>query len=257
MSCHTGVDKGLLVGSLLYQLQQFDPGMVWLDENNIVTAMNHRAMAVLGKRQERLIGQEVLQLHPEKSRDKVRFLLEECRCPVSSPPPMTMMINIPEQMLLIKVAKMIGAGGHYGICMIFYDLTELATIAGDKQIAESPRQEPVFARRLIKLPIYDNQQIRLIDLQTVACIKADGHYSTLQTADSRYFCNLSLMDLDERLDPQVFIRTHRSHIVNLAFAKALNKQAEQWHLVIDCQPEITVPISRNNVSRVKHCLGVV
>ena len=246
------------MGSLLYQLQRFDPGMVWLDEKNIVTAMNHRALAVLGQRQEELIGQEVLQLHPEKSHDKVRFLLEESRCPVSSPPPMTMIINIPEQMLLIKVARMIGAGGrHHGACMIFYDLTELATTAGDRQIAESPRQEPVFARRLLKLPVYEHKQIRLVDLQTVACIEADGHYSTLQTADSRYFCNLSLLDLDERLDPEVFIRTHRSHIVNLAFAKALNRQDEQWSLVIDCRPERAVPISRNNVARVKQRLGVV
>ena len=104
--------------------------------------------------------------------------------------------------------------------------------------------------------MYEHKQIRLVDLQTVACIEADGHYSTLQTADSRYFCNLSLLDLDERLDPEVFIRTHRSHIVNLAFAKALNRQDEQWSLVIDCRPERAVPISRNNVSRVKQRLGV-
>lgn len=242
--------------SLLYQLQKFDPGMVWLDENNVITALNAVAMETLGDHRGKLIGQEVLQLHPDRSREKVRLLLSESNCPVDSPPPMTMMINIPERMLLIKVAKMVGAKGHMGACMIFYDLTDMTTIPAAEQKVESIEEPAVFSRQLLKLPVYKNKQILLVDLQTVGCIQANGHYSTLHTSEDDYLCNLSLVDLDGRLDPKLFVRTHRSYIVNLSFAKALEKQDDQWQLVMGCEQEVTVPISRNNVAKVKDLLGL-
>lgn len=40
---------------------------------------------------------------------------------------MTMMINIPDRVLLIKVAKMYGGTEDVGTCMIFYDLTDITT----------------------------------------------------------------------------------------------------------------------------------
>jgi len=48
----------------------------------------------------------VTSFHPERSQPKVRFLLDQAECPVSNPPPMTMIINIPERVLLIKVSGM-------------------------------------------------------------------------------------------------------------------------------------------------------
>lgn len=247
--------------SLLYQLQEFDPGMVWLDSDNIITAMNAVAMETLGDHRGKLIGQEVLQLHPDKSRDKVNFLLADSSCPVASPPPMTMMINIPERMLLIKVAKMCGPDGGVGTSMVFYDLTELTsvpdeTILADKEEPIKDMSTAVFSRKLLKLPVYKNKQILLIDLDTVACIKANGHYSTLYTRDDNFLCNLSLADLDGRIESENFIRTHRSYIVNLTFAKALDKVDEQWNLITDTAPEVIVPISRNNVAKVKQMLGL-
>jgi len=246
--------------SLLYQLQQFDPGMVWLDKNNIITAMNGLAQNLLGDREGKLIGQEVLQIHPLRSRDKVRSLLETSHCPMDSPPPVTMMINIPERLLLIKVAQMHGKGGILGSCMIFYDLTDFATAPDpDADLVQEITTEPKeakFSRRLLKIPVYVNKQVLLVDLKSVCCIEADGHYSTLRTKDESYFCNLSLQDLDGRLDPNVFIRTHRSNIVNISYAKALESQDNKWSLLMDSTPEISVPISRNKTSKVKELLGM-
>ena len=85
-----------------------------------------------------LIGEEVLSIHPERSREKVKFLLDQAACPMDSPPPVAMMINIPERVLLIKVAKMCGRDGAVGACMVFYDVTDLA--------AEPPR--PAQASRI-------------------------------------------------------------------------------------------------------------
>jgi len=247
-----GYPEGALE-TIQHKLQQFDPGMVWLDSANRITAMNGVAIETLGVRPGELIGEEVLQLHPEGSRDKVQWLLEHSSCPAKSPPPMTMMINIPERVLLIKVSKMCGKDGDAGTCMIFYDLTDLATRPSEKH-AEAT--DDLLPRELYKLPVYKDKTVLLVDLESVCCIKADGRYSTLYTENEHYFCNLSLSELEKRLDNRFFIRVHRSYLVNMRYAKAFEKVEEQCYLIMDHQDGIKVPISRNKANSLKHLLGL-
>ena len=239
--------------TIQHKLQQFDPGMVWLDKDNRILAMNGVAMETLGARPGELIGEEVLQVHPESSREKVRWLLDQSSCPARSPPPMTMMINIPERVLMIKVSKMCGRDDAVGTCMVFYDLTDLATQPDDLDAGAEQQELP---RKLYKLPVYKNKQVLLVDLETICCIKADGRYSTLYTQREDYFCNLSISELDKRLDERMFFRVHRSHLVNLRYAKAFEKIDDQCYLIVEGRDVIKVPISRNKVNVLKQMLGL-
>jgi hypothetical protein len=240
--------------TIQHKLQQFDPGIVWLDAGNVILAMNGVAAETLGDRDGRLIGEDVLQIHPEKSREKVRFLLDQASRPTDSPPPLTMMINIPERVLLIKVSKMCGPGkGQVGTCMIFYDVTDLTAGSGGKEAAAA---EPEPHIQLFKLPVYKNRQVLLIDLEKVACIKAEGHYSTLYTDGDDYLCNLSLSDLEQRIRRPHFLRIHRSYLVNMRFAKAFEKIDDQCHLIVDHAGGLRIPVSRANVPRLKQMLGL-
>lgn len=239
--------------TIQHKLQQFDPGMVWLDKDNRILAMNGVAMQTLGARPGELIGEEVLQIHPEVSREKVRWLLDQSSCPAKSPPPMTMMINIPERVLMIKVSKMCGKDDAVGTCMVFYDLTDLAT-QSEQQQDDGAEQEP--RRKLYKLPVYKNKQVLLVDLESICCIKADGRYSTLYTESEDYFCNLSISELEKRLDERLFFRVHRSHLVNLRYAKAFEKVDDQCYLIVDHHEGMKVPISRNKVNVLKQVLGL-
>lgn len=242
-----------MVETIQHKLQQFNPGMVWLDKNNRILAMDGVAMETFGARPGELIGEEVLQLHPESSREKVRWLLEKSSCPAKSLPPMTMMINIPERVLLIKVARMCGKDGDAGTCMIFYDLTDIATQSGGPQDDLTGHEAK---RKLYKLPVYKDKQVLLVDLESVCYIKADGRYSTLYTEREDYFCNLAISDLESRLDERFFFRVHRSHMVNLRYAKAFEKIDDQCYLTIDHRDGIKVPISRNKVNSLKQVLGL-
>ncbi len=233
-----------------HRLEKFDPGVVWLDRSNRVTALNSIASHILGVKVGQVIGTEVTQLHPEKSRRKVAFLLESSGCPAHSPPPMTMMINVPDRVLLIKVVKMWGSDEELGTCMVFYDLTDITT---------SPHQDsvdPGRLRQLFKLPVYKNSRVILLDLNEVVHFKADGHYTTVFTESHSYLCNLALTDLELRLDPAKFVRVHRSHMVNVLFAAAFDKVDEQYTIVMRSQVEANVPVSRSNVPRLKLMFGL-
>jgi len=238
--------------SFEHRLERFDPGVIWLDAAHCVTALNGVAAEVLGVKPGEVMGHEVLQLHPEKSRDKIAWLLEGtggAHCPVSSSPPMTMMINIPDRILLIKLTRMMGPDAKApAYCLVFFDMTE-ATSRARPDADGRPRQ-------LLKLPVSRQQEVMLIDLQSVVHLRADGHYTDVFTRDERYLCNLSLSDLESRLDGDRFVRVHRSHIVNLGFASALARRDDQHVLTLEDAAASEVPISRYRVQRVKQIFGL-
>jgi hypothetical protein len=241
-----------MVETFQHQLQKFDPGVVWLDGQNHIFAINSVAVAVLGANAEEIIGKEILQFHPEKSRAKVQWLLDSSSCPVESAPPMTMMINIPDRVLLIKVSKMHGKDTRQsvGTCMVFYDLTDIITAPHTNE------REANNPRLLFKLPVYQQNRVMLVSLEDVVHFKAEGHYTSVYTATDEYLCNLSLSDLEERLDKDKFVRVHRSHMINMAYAKAFEKQGDQYTLLLDAPLEVRVPISRSKVKNLKSILGL-
>ncbi len=236
--------------SFQHKLEKFDIGVVWLDARNRVIALNGVAQDVLSVKVGEAIGEEITQFHPERSRDKVKWLLESAACPADAPLPMTMMINIPDRVLLIKVCKMFGADAGAGTCMVFYDLTDVIT---------SPRREPEeqdSLRLLFKLPVYKRNKVVLVDLEHVIHLKSEGHYTDVSTRDENYLCNLSLSDLEGRLDPREFVRVHRSHMVNIRYALEFQRVDENFALVMDTAGRVRVPVSRSNVQKLKGILGL-
>lgn len=233
-----------------HQLQKFDPGIVWLDVNNRVIALNYVATQILGANAEDVIGQEILQFHPEKSRSKVKWLLESSICPADSPPPMTMMINIPDRVLLMKVSKMFGGDEGVGTCMTFYDLTKITTTPyKGSNSGEQPRL-------LLRLPIYKDNKVILIDLNGVVHLKAEGHYTAVYTKKEQYLCNLSISALEGRLDKERFVRVHRSHMINVNFAKSFEKIDDQCTIIMDTPKNIAIPVGRTKVKMLKALLGL-
>jgi NO-binding membrane sensor protein with MHYT domain len=117
---------------------------------------------------------------------------------------------------------------------------------------------------LDRLPVEKNKAVLLLDLQQVVCIQADAHYTKVFDGQQSYFCSISLSDLESQLDPGVFLRVHRSHIVNLRHARAFERRREQGVVRMEGpigkpstgQGAITVPVSRANVSRVRAALGL-
>lgn len=249
---------------LHHKLQQFNLGMVWLDANNKVLAFNDIAWQILaaageqtfGVSRDTLHGIDLIKLHPEKSRGKLQQLLDHTDskgCPVRSPPPVTMMINIPDRVLLIKVSKMFGPTGVQGTCMVFYDLTDITTSSQSDNDSDAPNAE---LRRLKKIPIYKANRLILIDLDDTIWLEASDHYTWISTAEGKFLSNLSLADLEARIDPEIFFRCHRSHIVNLKFVKEIDRNGDSHLLLLEKLENAKVPVSRKRIVDLKNLLGL-
>jgi len=237
--------------SPLYLLERSEVGIVNLDADRHVVGMNDFARRVLPVDEKQPFDRFVLSFHPERSQPKVEFMLDQAaKCPVSAPPPMTMIINIPERVLLIKVSRMSGGSGRTtGYTLVFHDITEL--VAGDDAPAAPARH-----RRLLKVPTVSGQRIVLVDAADILCIRSEGHYTRVCTPGGSQFCNLAISDLEARLDPEQFMRVHRSHIVNLAAVTQLLREDGRLALEVGGSHGEPIPVSRSSAPEVLQRLGV-
>jgi hypothetical protein len=242
--------------SPLYLLERSDVGVVHLDRELKVVAMNSFARRVLPIEEKKPFEKMVLSFHPERSVAKVKFLLDQAECPVSNPPPMTMIINIPERVLLIKVSKLTDQRGDTaGYTLIFYDITELVT--GEEPAAPLPATalKAETKRQLHKIPTVSHNRIVLVDVEAVTYIRSEGHYTWVSTAQGSSFCNLNISDLAERLDGASFLRIHRSYLANLDHAEQILR--DEGRVSLKLRGETTpLPVARTSVARLLEQLGI-
>ena len=107
-----------------------------------------------------------------------------------------------------------------------------------------------------KLPIQKNQKTFFIDLTDIVSVTADGHYTKVRTSNSEdHFCNYSLSRVEEKLDPGVFLRVHRSHIVNLDHVKSFERHHDKGLVSMLCDDHV-IPVSRTNIEKLQAALGI-
>ena len=100
-----------------------------------------------------------------------------------------------------------------------------------------------------KILIQLNQKLITISLSDVLWIDADGDYSKLITTKGNYLSNYGISHLENKLNPQNFIRVHRSSIINLAFVKEIQKQISSYDVIM--QNGDVVRVSRGYMENIK------
>jgi hypothetical protein len=240
----------------LYLLERFEVGVVHIDRELRVMGMNDFARRALPVQEKLPFGKIVTAFHPEAAKAKLTFLLGQAECPVSDAPPMTMIINIPERVLLIKVSKIGDAQGDtVGYTLVFYDITDEVT----KKIESGPAQtadEAQGRRQLKKIPTVKQNRVLLVDVASVSVIRSEGHYTWVHTAQSSQFCNLAIGDIENRLDPQQFLRVHRSYIVNLAHVDEIVRDDGRMTLRMVGPTPMVIPVSRGSAPQLMEQLGL-
>ena len=242
--------------SPLYLFEKFEVGVIHLDAARKVVAMNDFARKVLPVGEKQPFDKLVTSFHPERSKPKVNFLLDQASgCPVASSTPMTMIINIPEQVLLIKVTRL---GDHLGVTtgfvLVFYDVTQVVSQEATPATADLPAPANL---RLNRIPTTANHRVAFVDTADVLSLESQAHYTRVLTRDGVHFCNLSIGDLETRLDPAQFLRVHRCFIVNLQAVAELGREGSKTLIVLKGKHREPIPVARGEVARLREALGLL
>ena len=91
---------------------------------------------------------------------------------------------------------------------------------------EDPGTVPLSRGRYMeRIPVEMRGKVRVVPVQEIDFIMADGPYAELYSGDRKYVIRESMQNLEEKLDPDMFIRTHRSVIARLDLIETLHKGA--------------------------------
>ena len=232
-------------GSFEYRLQRTPVGVVMLDLGRRITAVNAAAGRLLRLKgadppNANIVGADILDFHPPAARAKVRWLNDAAENATDGTA--GMVVTTPMGSLVAKVTLM----GDQGFCMMFHALGELAM--GEAEPAEHPH--------LLTLPVLRGGATVLVDIAEVVCLTAQGHYAEALTPAGTHLCPLPLAELEKRVDPLVFVRVHRRHLVNLRHVRAAERLDGRWTLALSGDRGPRIPVGRDKVELVRRLLAV-
>ena len=123
----------------------------------------------------------------------------------------------------------------------------------DDQMARLARI--VRSREVRRLPVMKGKKIVLVDLDDVVWIGVEGELVFVHTASERYMMNATMAELESRLDPHVFFRSHRSSIVNLNHVKEIVPWfSGKYKIVVDDEKKSELVLSRARVKGLREIL---
>jgi len=238
--------------SLEYRLQRMPLGVVILDAERRVLSASPIARKLLGQGGQSPFGVDVLSLHPESAREKVGWLIASAKTAADGMA--SLIVTTPMGNLLAKVTTL-RTGPEpedVGSCMMFFMLGDMT---------QRPEQAaPVEDKGgyLLKLPVQKGKSdvIALLDVDQIVSLSAQGHYSEARTLEFSAFCPRSLASMERRLDPALFVRVHRQHLINIRHVRAAERLDGRWGLRMSDKAASLIPVSRDKVESLRRRLAV-
>lgn len=111
--------------------------------------------------------------------------------------------------------------------------------------------------RLDKIPTKKNDKIILFNPPEIDYIESVEGSVSVYVAGEAYPCTLSLNELERKLTPFGFFRSHRSYIVNLQKVREIiTWTRNSYSLSLHSTEKTVVPLSKNKLADLKEILGI-
>jgi diguanylate cyclase len=118
-------------------------------------------------------------------------------------------------------------------------------------IGQPPRAAPV-----VRLPVEGADGTHFIDTADVRSVRADAHYTRVHDGTRERMCPWSISEAEAQLDPGLFVRVHRSHIVAIPHVSFVRKEGDGAVIELDGPSPHRVPVSRAKIAELKARLGL-
>jgi diguanylate cyclase len=118
-------------------------------------------------------------------------------------------------------------------------------------IGQPPRAAPAP-----RLPVEGADGTHFIDAADVRSVRADAHYTRIHDGTRERMCPWSISEAEALLDPSLFVRVHRSHIVAIPHVSFVRKEGDGAVIELDGPSPHRVPVSRAKIAEVKARLGL-
>jgi len=110
-------------------------------------------------------------------------------------------------------------------------------------------QGPSYMQRL-QVKIGD--RTLLVRIRDIIRFESDEKYTAVHTLESKYIIDTPLVELEQRLSPNEFVRIHRAHLVSIPHIVEIQRQfGGKLRVLLDDKAHTAIAVSRNYIDRVK------
>ncbi len=131
---------------------------------------------------------------------------------------------------------------------------------------QNPQERQAETAKLVSVPdispnrqnrivLKDNGKIKIIPTANVQYLEAADDYVKIHTAEGVFLKNKTMAFFEQTLDPQNFIRIHRSFLVNAHLISRIEPYEKENHLAV-LSIGVKLPVSKSGYSKLKGVLGI-
>lgn len=116
--------------------------------------------------------------------------------------------------------------------------------------------EQLGSSRLRKIVVESRGRLKVIDQESIYWVGASVGKTEFHTHDEVYHSNHTLQNLEKLLDPRMFLRIHRSHIINLNHVRELVPWfSGSFQVGMADKEQTNLAVGRDKVKILKHLLN--
>ena len=121
-----------------------------------------------------------------------------------------------------------------------------------RDLLEVASMSPSQSHRIV---VKNGSKIKIIPVHDVLYLEAADDYVKVHTPEGYFLKNKTMNHFEKTLDPQQFVRSHRSYIVSVQQITRIDPYEKDNHVAI-LRSGAKVPVSRNGYGRLKEVLGL-
>ena len=120
------------------------------------------------------------------------------------------------------------------------------------ELLETASHSPAQSQRIV---VKTGSKIKIIPVQDVSYLEAADDYVKVHTQEGSFLKNKTMSHFEKTLDPQQFVRSHRSYIINIQQITRIDPYEKDNHVAI-LRSGTKVPVSRNGYVKLRTVLGL-
>jgi len=109
--------------------------------------------------------------------------------------------------------------------------------------------------RLERIVVKTGSKIKIIPTSQLIYLEADDDYVKIHTAEGVFLKNRTMASFEEQLDPQLFVRVHRSFLVKIDHIVRLEPHEKDSYVGV-LSDGSKVSVSKSGYARLKQLLGM-
>jgi hypothetical protein len=126
------------------------------------------------------------------------------------------------------------------IARLYYHSYVAETLPPDLPSDNASARATEYAKRFT---VRNGQKIKIIPVEDILYLQADGDYVAIYTAEGRWLKEQTMKYSEEQLPPDLFLRVHRSYIVNISRISRIERYGEQQQIILRDGVKIKISVT--------------